>query len=326
MRELETNRDAVITIQGGGVFGLTVLGQLQAVIEKHHYTPLALAGTSAGAIVATLLWAGLKPKEIRSEFQNMVKGDPKALLGLLGPFPDPQFDFAAFCDLKREVEENLRIIDRTLRRSAWNPARWVAPVTIYWHASNLKNKIIPLFERRGFFQGKGLEDKIEELLRRASDVPKDITAPNEPLRFRHFADLMRENKEDSYRPPLLLTATNLTMRRLEVISSIDDRYMNVPIAKAVRASAGFPVFFTPRDLPECPDGGWFVDGGVVSNFPVWAFSDAFRQKIQESPIYRHLAPKPWIRIGLRVVDDIGPLPDLTQPGLFVLVYRVSRHW
>lgn len=317
MRELEQNRDAVITIQGGGVFGLTVLGQLQAVIEKHRYTPLALAGTSAGAIVATLIWAGLTPQQIQNEFRRMIKTDPKALLGLLGPFQEPHFSFAAFCDLKQQVEGNLWTIGKGANRSVWNPIRWGAAANIWWKASKLKSRILPLFERRGFFPGDILERKIEELLRSAHDVPKDIIKSNEPLRFRHFADLMHDKKEDSYRPPLLLTATNLTRRRLEVISSFDNRYMNVPIAKAVRASAGFPVFFTPRDLPECPDGGWFVDGGVVSNFPVWAFSDAFRQKIQESPIYRHLASKPWIRIGLRVVEDVKKSPDLKDPGLFL---------
>jgi len=33
-------------------------------------------------------------------------------------------------------------------------------------------------------------------------------------------------------------------------------------------------------------------------------------------IYRHLAPKPWIRIGLRVVEDVKEPPDLTDPRLF----------
>ena len=98
-------------------------------------------------------------------------------------------------------------------------------------------------------QAADLEQKIEELLRRAPDVPDDITIPNEPLRFHHFAELMEKNGGDSYRPPLLMTATNLTKRRLEIISSLDDRYMNVPIAKAVRASARFPVFFTPTEMP-----------------------------------------------------------------------------
>ena len=47
MRELEENKEAVIAIQGGGVYGLSLLGQLQAVLEDEKYSPLAFAGTSA---------------------------------------------------------------------------------------------------------------------------------------------------------------------------------------------------------------------------------------------------------------------------------------
>ena len=153
-------------------------------------------------------------------------------------------------------------------------------------------------------------------MRDAPGVPRDITQPEEPLRFRHFAQLARRDREQGYRPPLLLTATNLTKSRLEVISSVDQHYSNVPIAKAVRASAGFPFLLTPRDLPEAYDGGCFVDGGVVSNFPVWTFSDAFRQQLGRLPMYREIASLPWIRIGLRVVDDRSAAPDLTEPARF----------
>ena len=50
---------ASVSVQGGGVFGLTLLGQLQAVIDA-GFRIVALSGTSAGAIVATLYWAGVR--------------------------------------------------------------------------------------------------------------------------------------------------------------------------------------------------------------------------------------------------------------------------
>jgi predicted acylesterase/phospholipase RssA len=307
--DLESNRDAVITIQGGGVFGLTLLGQLQAVVEKHRYAPLALAGTSAGAIVAALVWSGMRPSEIRDEFVSMVATDRDALVSLLGPFA-PGFDFDAFCEIKDRAERWADALDATSRRRPWNPRHWLDTARMILGAAGLRRQLQCHIDNRGFFAGSKLEHKIDELLRRGARIPAGVTNPNELLRFRHFTELMNRMGEDFYRPPLLLTATNLTRQRLEIISSVDEKYMNVPVAKAVRASAGFPVFFLPRELPECPDGGWFVDGGVVSNFPIWAFSDAFRYKVQESPIYRRLSAKPWIRIGLRVVDDDKPLLDL----------------
>ncbi len=51
----EFDRTAVVTIQGGGIYGLSLLGQLDTVINNRDYKiePLALAGTSAGSIIAT---------------------------------------------------------------------------------------------------------------------------------------------------------------------------------------------------------------------------------------------------------------------------------
>lgn len=56
---------ACITIQGGGIYGLSLLGQLEAV-RRRGLSPVALAGTSAGAIVATLFWARLTPDAVLS--------------------------------------------------------------------------------------------------------------------------------------------------------------------------------------------------------------------------------------------------------------------
>ena len=127
---------------------------------------------------------------------------------------------------------------------------------------------------------------------------------------------MTKDPVRSYRLGLLITATNLTNRKLEVISSIDSKYDNMPIASAVRASAGYPVFFRPIEIEGSPDGGWFVDGGMVSNFPSWVFSSAFRKQLGEYKVYRTLASKPWINIGLRVVEDASIRPDLEEPWEF----------
>lgn len=128
---------------------------------------------------------------------------------------------------------------------------------------------------------------------------------------------MRQSGGSFYRPVLLLTATNLSKRRLELISSADPRYADLPVAAAVRASAGFPVFFRPHELPDCPGGGWFVDGGVVANFPIWTFSDAFRDQIRTHDLYGWIASRPWMRIGLGLTDDADIQRDVSTPKLFL---------
>lgn len=307
------NREAVIAIQGGGVFGLTVLGQLHSVLVEHKYNAMALAGTSAGAIVAALTWAGFKPGEIQDKFKGLHSNSGTRLTHLLGPCDDG-FDYAAFCELKEEVQETIQKLTYS-ELSRWQKLKLAYKILALWA------KVTPHYKRRGVFPGAALEDKLEEWLREKIPLPNSCP-PGTRLCFAHVEQLMRADLETHYRPPLLLTVTNLTRRRVELVSSLDTRYAHVSIAKAVRASAGFPVFFTPLEMAECHEGKgcWFVDGGLVSNFPMWAFSDAFRIQIRNSSmsdIYGHVADRPWIRIGLRVVDDLENLPDLSAPSRYV---------
>src|SRR5690242_3577666 len=52
-----------LVCEGGGVRGIALVGAL-AVLEERGYQPRSVAGTSAGAIVATLVGAGLKAAQI----------------------------------------------------------------------------------------------------------------------------------------------------------------------------------------------------------------------------------------------------------------------
>src|SRR5271166_4481533 len=53
-----------LVFEGGGVRGIALVGALE-VLEQHGYYPKNMAGTSAGAIVATLYAAGYTAPEIR---------------------------------------------------------------------------------------------------------------------------------------------------------------------------------------------------------------------------------------------------------------------
>jgi len=321
---LETNREAVFTIQGGGVYALSLLGQAKAVLDR-GYLPLAYAGTSGGAILACLLWCGLSPEQIETEFIQMLEQDRSALLNLLSPFePDPAFDFDAYVDLRNRIGQALlqlpaagtqnpgilrRVVDGV--RSIPSGLRTANRLRQLW------KEVEPHVRHRGLFTGGSLEHVLDRLIRRGFGEYATQLPAQEPVRFGNVEQLIRDSNGDFYRPPLILTATNLSRRRLDVISSIDPAYMGIPVATAVRASAGFPIFFRPRDILECRGGECFVDGGVVSNFPVWTFSDAFREQISDSKLYRPLARRPWLRIGLRVVDDKAhSLQDLQEPAKF----------
>jgi len=101
-----------------------------------------------------------------------------------------------------------------------------------------------------------------------------------------FGDL-RENY-------LKVITTDLTYERLVVIPDDLSRYYGIDpntfsVAQAVRMSAGFPYVFMPRSLLGSKGRKiLFVDGGLVSNFPLWVF---------ESDHTRQLRPTLGVKLG-----------------------------
>jgi NTE family protein len=56
---------------------------------------------------------------------------------------------------------------------------------------------------------------------------------------------------------LFLTATDIVNARLKIFES-------GPLIPAILASCSMPMVFTPTEI----DGRWYVDGGVINNFPI----------------------------------------------------------
>ncbi len=236
----EFDRTAVLTIQGGGVYGLSLLGQVGAVVNRLEIEPLALAGTSAGAIVATLLWAGYRPKDIRQKFINLTRpGSVPSLIDLLGPF-EPQaapFDWTAFQKLDEEsrkvwgviksanelVGEKTNIFVRGFKAPGRLKQAWQAKNLIVRFARDNQVHV----NNRGIFRGKQLEDRIDDWLRSATrlrayaaKLPRD-----RPLSFGDIHDVAKKNPEATF-VPLFLAATNLSARvsrRTVLLSSRQDR-------------------------------------------------------------------------------------------------------
>src|SRR5688572_28914479 len=118
----EPVREAVVTIQGGGVFGLSLLGQLDAVLNR--VDPLAFAGTSAGALIATLVWGRLKPTEIQVRFERLAAAEGDGLASLLGDRAQSPKQILA------EFEEAASIFDWL--RSGDRPNKLPTPTTVAW--------------------------------------------------------------------------------------------------------------------------------------------------------------------------------------------------
>lgn len=123
-----------------------------------------------------------------------------------------------------------------------------------------KSVILPTFARwlfiywrMGLYRGNKLENWICEIL-----AAKGINT---------FSDL----------PPqaLRVVASDLTNGRMLVLPDDLQKYGispgAFPVAKAIRMSCSIPYFFEPVKLKTFDRSDVVVDGGVLSNFPMWLF-------------------------------------------------------
>ncbi|HWL22941.1 MAG TPA: patatin-like phospholipase family protein [Ureibacillus sp.] len=122
-------------------------------------------------------------------------------------------------------------------------------------------KWLNLYFRMGLYQGKALEKWFYKKL-----AEKDVYT---------FDDLPRGS--------LKLVASDITNGRMVVLPddlpSYGFHWKTFTVAKALRMSCGIPFFFEPVKLrdnkkEECI----FVDGGVLSNFPLWIFDNGNKER------------------------------------------------
>jgi predicted acylesterase/phospholipase RssA len=380
-------RAAVVAIQGGGIFGLCTLGQLSAVFDA-GISPIALSGTSAGAVVATLVWAGYTPKDVRDMFVLLAldaghhpdRPAPREnllhLLGDSGGSPS-SYPYQRFRSLADSVDGHLRqfarFAEEAIKHSGWQlwwrvglirrvefVAALLAALLVaivgyaMWRWGGYSPHLVPSFvvlawvtvagvvchrilallqsiwkigwsvlahpwPHRGFFSGERFEVFICEKLRDSPRLrPFRAELDGNPLTFGRITELRNAHPDDPQLDlvPLILTATNLDNRELVLIASYDETFADYEVAKAVRASAGFPVFFQPVAVSSGAHAGSHVDGGVIANYPAWVFSRRLRAGLSETEEYHDLATRPWLNIGLRVAA--GPSArSASSPGGFL---------
>lgn len=75
--------------------------------------------------------------------------------------------------------------------------------------------------------------------------------------YDRFREILPEDKFSALKIPLQITATDILKGELKIFSE-------GPLIRALLASAAFPGFFAPVELGK----GYYVDGGVLNNFPV----------------------------------------------------------
>jgi NTE family protein len=137
---------------------------------------------------------------------------------------------------------------------------------------------------RGVYNGEILQDWIARLL---------MESPNGPIIT--FKDLKTDSDDPRWRYKLQVVATDITSHKSIVFPRDAQAYGIHPddlnVAIAVRMSMSIPFFFDPVLFHN----KYIVDGGMLSNFPIWLFDS------DELP--------EWPTFGLRLVDPDNGVPD-----------------
>ena len=242
VQDHETRVDLVF--EGGGVKGIALVGAL-SILEERGYQFQNLAGTSAGAIVATLVAAEYKAAEIR----EIIAGQ----------------NFQRFMDMT--WEDHIPLV----------------------------GQVLSIVAHKGIYEGKYFLQRMTDLLKAKNVVT--------------FADLLRTPQTDDlrYRYKVQVIASDLTDRSLLVLPR-DAHTLGIDnpdalnVAEAVRMSMSIPIFFEPVQFPNprSKQEHLVVDGGMLSNFPVWLFDSD--------------GPPEWPTFGLKLVEA-NPKQDTLADAL-----------
>lgn len=158
-------------------------------------------------------------------------------------------------------------------------------------------KWLYLYFKLGFYKGEKLEQWIYEKL-----ANKQIYT---------FRDI-----KPGY---LKVVVSDLSLGKLVVIPDDLERVYGMNpdtfiIARAIRMSAGFPYFFIPKKITGKNDQkSIIVDGGLLSNFPLWIFER------------RHQLKRPILGLKLSTNDTKDTYRRIKHPlGMFQAIFSTMK--
>ena len=261
-----------LVFQGGGIKGLAYIGALEALERNVDFRTIQrVGGTSAGAINALGVGLGYTVTELKGILEEF---DFKLLMD--GKFRDRLLDLMRDEGVLNSVQ---RTADTSRRKLPLPLKATMFPTQATRIASNPHFKVIKeglgLLGRQdfGLFVGDFFRlEWIEKLIQNKTGIP-----------YLTFAELKKLQSEHPRRyeafKDIYFVGTNLTTGYTEVFS-----YETTPdaiISDALRISMSIPLIFTPHKLflkqndkrvPD-PRGCLYVDGGLLSNYPLWLFDD-----------------------------------------------------
>ena len=304
----EGNQYVELVQEGGSVLGVALVGYTY-VLEQMGLRFFSLAGTSAGSINALLL----------ASFGDVSRPKVEKLIQILS-----NKDFFEFIDGDSDAKEFIGAIVNKSRR-----------IKLVWKAMQI---IDNLYEDMGLNPGDNFfnwlteilknnnVDTTQEFLKRFSMIPSGIK--------------VREGIEKTIKglkPRFGVITSDVTTETKVEFPKMKSLYWDnseqTNPAYYVRASMSIPYFFKPMKVTNIPTGPeameqWyqmvkfkgeipsevnFVDGGIMSNFPIDIFHKP--NTVPRLPTF-----------GVRLGVDRNKSNEITTPiGLFKAVFNSIRH-
>jgi predicted acylesterase/phospholipase RssA/FMN phosphatase YigB (HAD superfamily) len=287
---VHTGIDCYGIFEGGGAKGLAHVGALKA-CEERKIRFKGVAGTSAGAIIAGLIAVGYDAQDLFSpDVNNGNRVFDREFISLLG-----RTDW----DRAQQALENADHSITRLQRLNLAPADDASAFPLvnwprnFWHNCKSAFHLVqlgkalrpfrPVSKELGYFSLAGFQHWYNQQLAHKLGKEKDTVIT--------FADIDFD---------LRIISADIRSSTLIVHSraTCSDR----SVAEAVAASVCIPLVFKPKTFATGENTEVHVDGGMLSNFPAWVFSEPARQ-----------SQTTWPVLGFELVDrstQLASSPDL----------------
>ena len=301
-----------VAFEGGGAKGVAHIGALKE-LERPEFEIKGFSGTSAGAIVATLAAAGFTADEL-FDFREKTS----LLDWLVGK---GSTDVEVATDFFAGRWSRVRLLRTAL--STFNGRGGYLPLLTQFNIALLGILVVVLlWAVPGAATIGGLVVVavafvafivLRHVLRGLVRLKVFRRAMNDALCFKlgfdrshvvTFGDL-----RGAGRPSLKIVSADLGARSLRLFSTEHLRDRNTPVADAVAASVCLPIVFVPWPML----GTRFVDGGLVSNLPVWPFDEERALDPDAKTIAVEIEDKPIVPVPRR---ERNWLVDIVRTAIF----------
>lgn len=274
-----------LVFQGGSVQGLAYIGALRELLSDSKYNfNLAevqrIGGVSAGAIFALLFGVGYSFAEVEQIFAEI--------------------DFSIFLD--GEHKDDFLKIKNKLGKAPPATSFQLFFQQLMRSPMRYRKLLYKLQHDSGLFAGEYFRNWVEEKIFNKTGV--------QHLTFAELASLKQNNTNFKH---LYFIGTNIVTSRSEVFSC--DHTPDMIISDAVRISVSLPFLFMPHQFYEKQNGArilaredhFYVDGGVVDNYPIWLFDNTkyLNDAVSHYQIPLTINPE---TLGFRLIASARNLP------------------